>query len=235
MIDVSCLVVYQSPFAKKRYGNRKGDGGYVVCETGMPYDALLSCGIGRDISFDNDFLRGRVLPAYAFDHTIKQLPQNQYASKRMQWVKKSIGKENSDSETNLAEYIERYSDVFIKMDIEGGEYPFFESLAEDSLSRISQIVIEVHEVKFKGENMLKMLMKTHTIFHAHANNNKPTAFGDIPPLLELTFVRNTDVTRMAPNYTKMPNTQKFPHDCDVVNIPSKPDIDMNFHPFLSEF
>jgi hypothetical protein len=235
-----CLTVYTSPFEKKRYGNPNGDGGYVVCMLPDGYDALLSCGIGGNVSFDDDFLKDHAVAAYAFDNTIKHLPKGAYASDKLQWVNKAVDGVNSDSQTNLIEYIEQYNNIFLKMDIEGSEYNLFDSMLDDiqqqCIQRISQIVVEFHGVSAKDRiKTVEKLLDTHTILHAHANNacvngHVPLA---IPWLLELTFVRNTDILHHYPHFIATANTQRFPHACDVKNIPHLPDIDINHPPFLN--
>jgi len=249
-IPLNLLEVYQCPFKKVRVGD-KADGGYVVCETNVKYDALLSGGIGRNVSFENDFLKLYKIPAYAFDRTIQEFPQNQYASDKIKWYKKNIGDRNLDNLTNLIEYTEQYSNIFLKLDIEGGEYQLFKVLTSDHLSKISQIVIEIHEyyenmlvenvTTTKLEILFKHLSKTHTLLHVHANNAPLKSTVNIhdnniiiPTLLELTLVRNTDVLQQFPDFVKTLNTVPYPQPCDFPNRTSKPEINLNYYPFLQE-
>ena len=243
------LEVYHCPFNKIRVG-RKHDGGYGVCETDVKYDVLLSAGISDDISFDNDFLKLYDIPAYAFDSTIEGIPQGQYASNKLQWVCKNIGINNNEKKTNLIEYIEKYNNIFLKMDIEGGEYGFFQALTQEHLEKISQIVIEFHQIhKYQNPTdrnsrcidleVLKTLNKTHTILHAHCNNtitNLPKTRDGyrVPRLLELTLVRTTDILKQFPNYIKRINSIPYPHACDYPNDPNRQEVALNYYPFFKK-
>jgi len=239
------LEVYQCPFNKVRYGNKR-DGGYAICETDVKYDVLLSAGISTDISFENDFLKLYDIPCYGFDGTIKNIPQRQYATDKIQWVCKNVGTSNSDTETNLIEYIEKYNNIVLKMDIEGGEYPFFQLLTQEHLKKISQITIELHELtgykningdKIYTMDMFTELNITHTLLHAHGNNNilTPTKTSDgysVPSLLELTFVRTTDILKQFPEYVKILNTIPYPQQCDYPNKIDREEVPLNYYPFL---
>jgi hypothetical protein len=99
------------------------------------------------------------------------------------------------SKTNLDFLLNNYKKIFLKMDIEGGEYPWILNLTEDQLNNISQIVIEFHGItddewgttfsdKIKCFNCLN---STHYIIHAHGNNYGGT-YERIPYVIELTYI-----------------------------------------------
>lgn len=50
--------------------------------------------------------------------------------KNINFFKKNIGPTNSDFTTNLHQEIEEYNNIFLKMDIEGHEFPWIKSLNE---------------------------------------------------------------------------------------------------------
>jgi hypothetical protein len=241
------LEVYQCPYTKKRYGAKR-DGGYAVCETDVKYDVLLSCGISSNITFENDFLKEHNIPCYGFDGTIKSLPQNQYATDKIQWINKNITRHNNEHETNLIEYIQNYNDIFLKMDIESWEFDVFQVLTAEHLQRISQITIEVHglggfktidNVRYTKMDLFTHLNKTHTLLHAHANNAVDSVITTkdgyrLPHLLELTFVRTSDILKQFPNFTKSLNVTPYPQSCDYPNITKKEEISLNYYPFLKE-
>jgi hypothetical protein len=58
---------------KKRYG-KNSDGGYVIID-GLKYDNLYSYGVGRDLSFEEDFVKRHDLNCYCYDHNVKCCPQ----------------------------------------------------------------------------------------------------------------------------------------------------------------
>jgi len=53
--NLKSIVVYKTILPKVRVGN-KHDGGYVIIDN-LTYDYYVSCGIERDISFDDHFLK----------------------------------------------------------------------------------------------------------------------------------------------------------------------------------
>jgi hypothetical protein len=135
------LIVYKSPYQKFRVG-RQYDGGYVILVLPGNYDAFISCGINDDISFEQHVMYiYPYLTCTAFDGTIDNLP---YPESKIRFVKKNIGSVNSETLTNLHEYIEPYNDIFLKMDIEGHEFDSLNTFSEDQFKKIKQLVIEIH-------------------------------------------------------------------------------------------
>lgn len=204
-MNIHTLEVYKSPYNKVRLG-RKNDGGYVIAELPLEYDCLLSCGISDDISFEVDFMRKYPnVPCYAFDGTIDKLPQlPEDIAKNFHYVKKNIGGVTTDNQTNLKEYLKKYNNVFVKMDIEGYEYIWLESLNFGELKKIKQFVVEFHHpFSHKNENMNKLLYY-HRLIHFHPNNccgcldaeyrepDTPTINFKIPRVFECTYIRLND-------------------------------------------
>ena len=80
------LILYRSPFPKRRIG-KANDGGYVTVELPGSYDLLLAGGVSDDISFEMQFLNIHTgLECYAFDGTVKSLPQQ---DRRVKFVNKN--------------------------------------------------------------------------------------------------------------------------------------------------
>jgi len=230
------LIVYESPFPKRRIG-RPHDGGYVIADLPGSYDVLLSGGISDDISFENHFLDLYPgVPCFAFDGTITQLPQEAHSD--IQFIKKNLGSENSDSVSNLSHY--EYSDMFVKIDIEGHEYNVIPQM---DLSRVKQLVLEVHTpadihlhpTYYKGLSvtngdmfsMLNKINQTHTLVHFHANNGPGTHTLDgvfVPNVFELTYIRGL---------TKKRNTESFPTLLDMKNVVHKPEHTFSGFPWQS--
>ena len=237
------LILYKAPFTKQRIG-KPNDGGYVIVNLPGEYDLFISGGISNDISFEESFLT--LFPevtCYAFDGTVKSMPPT---TKNINFVRKNLGNANSESLTDLHEYMKDSSDIFVKMDIEGHEFRVMPTIIESGyIKKIKQLVIEIHSPGdihlhpdyFKGLadinndtmfGMLGKLNETHTLVHFHANNGcKIQAIGDIwlPHVFELTFVRNEFVAE------KVRNTEDLPTELDMKNIPSKPDYTLSGHPY----
>ena len=81
---------------------------------------------------------------FAFDGTIHDYPYN-YTSE-ITFIKKNINSFNDDNNTNLSFLIEQYNNIFLKMDIESGEYPWLLSITEEQLNKFRQITIEFHGI-----------------------------------------------------------------------------------------
>jgi len=104
---------------------------------------------------------------------------------------------------NCLERLDKYSDLLLKMDIEGSEYETLDSLGPDIFGKFRQIVIEFHFLENIIEEafferllrILEQLNKTHFVLNAHPNN-----FGDVflienlllPSIMEVTLLRRTD-------------------------------------------
>jgi mannosyltransferase OCH1-like enzyme len=164
--DYSILNTYATPFSLVRVGPNK-DGGYIIAN-GLNYDLFISCGIANDINFEESFLDIHKIKCIAFDGTITSFPTHK---NNMEWIQKNIGFSNTEKTTNLKEYIQNNNKIFLKMDIEGSEFNWLDSMLETELEKFSQIVLEVHwPFDIYRCNMLKKLNKTHYIIHIHGNN-----------------------------------------------------------------
>lgn len=177
MLTTACLIknnLVKSPFSKIRIG-KEFDGGYVICPD-FKYDCVLGCGISDDVSFENDLLNriGKV-PCYLFDGTIENIPVKR---EEFTFIKKNIGEKETDFTTNLGDYMKEYRSIFLKMDIEGGEYDWFRFLDQDESTRnlldnVTQIVLEIHSLNVKNElakSLLKLLFEYFYAIHIHGNN-----------------------------------------------------------------
>jgi len=237
MNNLELLQTYH--FDKKcRYGINS-DGGYVIAELEGTYDCYISAGISTEESFSRDFIHTynmNMENSFGFDGTIHNYPY-EYTT-NIQFIKKNINSFNDDNNTDLSFLTNRYNNIFLKMDIEGGEYPWLLSLSESQLNKFKQIVIEFHEITFDGTlnysyddkmNSLKKLTNTHYLVHVHGNNYGPVE-NHIPDIIELTYVNK--------NYFNTPpelNKQPLPIlNLDFPNNPNVKDIELNFYPFVSQ-
>jgi len=227
------LTVYKSPFTKIRLG-RNNDGGYIIADIPRAnYDIFLSAGIGNDYSFEKDFVRKYNTSCMMFDNTINKIEEE--SSLLLCHVQKNISDTNTDTTTNLKDYFSRYNDIFMKMDIEGGEENLFKVLTESELLKIKQLVIEIHDCKSKIPSILS---NTHYLIHIHGNNygGVPIVEGTpIPNVYELTYVRK-DCFEKRPKL----NTDLLPLDIDqrcaiyhVDGIRVRSDIILHCKPYVN--
>lgn len=231
MNHLDFLKVYTNDWSKKRIGNRECDGGYIVVDIpNVHYDILLSGGIERDITFESEFQSLYNTKCIAFDHTIDKLPEN---AQNIEWVKKAITQTNTNTTTNLIEYINQYNKIFLKIDIEGGEYDLFTALSEDHIQKIDQMVVEFHSPwGYENRmNILKKLHNTHVILHAHGNNCcEGLNYGGaiVPLIFELTLVKRSLVNTTTLVANKLP----IPGPLDRPNVPHRPDWVLSGYPFV---
>jgi len=234
MNDLELLQVYH--FDKKVRCGSNRDGGYVLAELDGEYDCYISAGISDEESFSRDFINKYNLNEYncfGFDGTINNYPY-QYTNK-ISFIKKNINSFNDDNNSNLSFLTNKYNNIFLKMDVEGGEYPWLLQIDETQLDKFKQIVIEFHGITNDGWNCsyadkvrcLKKLSKTHYIVHAHGNNHGPVV-NNIPDVIELTYV-NKKYFDSVPEL----NTISLPiANLDFSNYTPKNDINLNFYPFV---
>jgi hypothetical protein len=205
---------------KTRLGN-KMDGGYVIID-GYDYDFIISGGVGPDISFEFDFMKKYNINGVIFD---SENYNHICFPNKMIYINKNI-----DSENNLLEYVQNYKNIFLKLDIEGGEWNLLSSEFVNYLNNIKQIVIEVHNIFTNPAALegLKNLSKTHHIVHVHENNNChsfiPIGENNYPNTLELTYLRK-DCRVVGLNHISLP--------IEGIDFPNAnyENHDLNFYPF----
>ena len=177
--------------------------------------------------------------SFGFDGTIDNYPY-QYTNK-ISFIRKNINSFNDASNTNLKDLIDTYNNIFLKMDIEGGEYPWLLNIDENQLNKFKQIVIEFHGIT--GDDWgtdynskvlcLEKLLKTHYIVHAHGNNFGPVV-NNIPDVIEITYVNKNFFDK---NYFDIPpDLNKIPLPIDNLDFRNNYDnneIDLNIYPFVN--
>ena len=194
-----------------RIGNTETDGGYVIPQLLLDsVDGVLSFGIGDDWTFDNHFKQLRSdCEIHAYDSTVEfdlftqeQLESynNTYQGSAKHY-KENIGKKFIRSEfTEFSTAFERLNktNVFVKMDIEGGEYTLTKDIL-DHKDSIAGLVIEYHGAASTSRHCfleeLPIITEHYSVVHIHANNSGPVVNG-FPDYLELTFIRK-DLTDNA--------------------------------------
>ena len=237
--DPRVLVGYDCPQPLVRVGPKE-DGGYVIVD-GFDYDHFLSCGIAGDIRFEESLLeKYPYLKCDAFDGTISSIPGN---NKNINWINKNIGYINSSKITNLKPYLKNNKNIFLKMDIEGSEFNWIDSMSLDELNCFSQIVMEIHWPFDKYRcDMLKKINKTHYVVHIHGNNycdrdipnhlpsgrtydgtqlinhkHYPTI--NLPEVFEITYVRRKNFVNELADVTKI-----YPIELDSPNNPNAKEV-----------
>jgi hypothetical protein len=228
------LKVYH--FDKKIRLGINQDGGYVIGELQDNYDCYISAGVANEESFSRDFINKFEMNkdnSFAFDGTIINYPENY--TNNIIFIKKNINSFNDNNNTNLSFLIEKFNNIFLKIDIEGGEYKWLLSLNNEQLNKFKQIVIEFHGLYDDSWNCnyldkitcLEKLFNSHYIIHVHGNNHGTISNGT-PEGLELTYINK--------KYLESPelNKIKFPiPNLDFPNNPIIKDYDLSYFPFVN--
>lgn len=233
MNNLNLLQVYN--FNNKiRYGCNN-DGGYVVADLNEKYDCYISAGVSNEESFSRDFIiNQKINNNYAFDGTINEYPFEY--TENITFIKKNINSFNNVNNTNLSFLTNIFNNIFLKMDIEGGEYQWLLQMNEIQLNKFKQIVIEFHGISndewgCSYNDKVKCLQKlssTHYIVHAHGNNYGFTK-NNIPDVIELTYV-NKNYFDSVPEFNKEALPIK---NLDFPNNSYAGDINLNFYPFTN--
>ena len=224
-------------FDKKLRLGIERDGGYVVADLSGGYDCYISCGVGREESFSKEFIEKyhmHEFNSFGIDSSIEGYPIEYTNS--ISFIKKNISGINDAANTNLRYLTQIYNDIFLKMDIEGGEYSWIMVMNQDELKHFRQIVIEVHGINNDSwgtpynikKECLQRLAKTHYLVHAHGNNARGTT-NYIPNVFELTYVRKDEFAE-APTL----NTLALPDvSIDFPNNINRPDHPLSMPPFTN--
>ena len=231
-INPELLRIYSSN-NKIRLGVNK-DGGYVIADSVGPYDCYISAGVGEGDSFSKDFIHKYNMTGnncYAFDGTVNSYPEDC----NITFIKKNINTYNDESNTNLSFLTSEYNNIFLKMDIEGSEYPWLLSLDLSTLVKIKQITMELHGIsdnswgttKLDKIACFKKLNITHYMIHAHGNNGDTVTNG-IPDVIEITFLRKDCLPHPV-------TLNKVPLPIEGIDFPNSEkfkEMDLNFYPFV---
>ena len=181
---------------------RETDGGYVMLDDFGAIEAAYSFGIKDDVSWDLDVAQ-RGIAVWQYDHTIDRLPEQHPV---FHWSKLGLGPQSGGDIRTLPDLVqanghERCTEMLLKMDIEGHEWPSMSVLPSGFLHCFRQMTFELHGFQHTTEppfrdvwaRAMDRLTEHHSVVHVHANNNSGYAIVGgipIPAVLEVTFVRN---------------------------------------------
>ena len=225
------------------------DGGYLVDPKSIQESsALLALGIGRNWSFEKDFIEKKKVKVHAYDYSIGTSYWIKHFIKRLlsiligrfaapfkaiklyldfkEFFKgnatlflEKIGTEPG-CDTNLNQAMERLDNapIFLKVDIEGYEYQILDEIISCS-DRLSGLVIEFHSVSNNKERIEKFISQIALeLIHIHPNNNRLDEEGD-PKAIELSFSKNPK---------QVEDSFFHPHELDQDNVPRKEAVDLRF-------
>ena len=213
-----------------RIGEQNKDGGYIMLNDFKPDSVAYSFGINNDVSWDSMMARYDY-QIYMYDHTIERLPEY---NKNFHYFHEGISgqdEENSPLKT-LRYFIEKNGHtktkgMILKMDVEGAEWDFLETVDSKTLKQFDQIMFEMHNLVRPscGKRALKLLEKinkTHTLIHLHGNNSGyqlkdgDTIFTDV---IETSYVIKDKYEMYDDEFLILPTSLDFPNDMGRPDIP----------------
>lgn len=214
---------------KVRIGS-DADGGYVLPSSSRRTKAVLSIGIGNEVSFDADLARlgARVIQ---FDHTIEGAP---LVHPNIEFHRKGWGANDEHDFVSLSSMVKMIDwntaqNAILKFDTEGAEWSCLGAASSEDLDRFEVVTGEFHgfdnlvnrDYFDTVHRIFTKLNQTHRVIHMHANNaGGMIMLGGIPfpRLLELTFIRKRTTSFHGHS------SEPIPGPLDRPNVPQLPDL-----------
>ena len=207
------------------------DGGYVLPKECIEKsDGLFTYGVGYEVNFEKQYVTEYKKPVHMFDHTI---PFKDYGNDLINYYAEGLGTDDKcDDFLNHYKKLNICEKVFLKIDVEGAEYSFFENTNIEEISKLTTgFCIEVHdlqkkEIRDRFTRIFNEIEKYYTLVHIHANN-----FGDVFDLngymlnsvFELTYINKDLVLFEEGSMIEYPIK-----DLDYPNTSSYYDFDYGF-------
>ena len=228
---------------------RAYDGGYTISEKDIIETGhLISLGMSDDWSFESGFKLINEVPIFIYDRSISKrfflkrmirsilrvekqfillkstktyLSYISFFQDKVKHIEKNVGLERVGVITMDNVFKETDSNkIFLKTDIEGGEYRILDSIIENQ-DRLTGMVMEFHDCDLHLGLIENFLSKfSLSLVNIHANNNSQiNNITGLPVLLELSFSSQA----IEPN-----EFCSYPNPLDQTNIPFKDEIILNF-------
>lgn len=207
-------------------GSEHVDGHYLMAKSFKKNQVAYSFGINNDVSWDSAMV-DKGYEVFMYDHTISTLPYEKAGFNF--FVQGIAGKPSLDGKMDTLEnYIKRNGHngkrgMILKMDVEGAEWDFLETVPSKVLKQFDQIVFEFHNLvracsKEEMERRLNCLHKlnlTHQLVHLHANNTGyvlQMKGHTLPDVLEVTYVNKERFETFEPQNLDLPTPDDVPCD-----------------------
>jgi len=150
-----------------------------------------------------------------------------FTGNRVHYRERVFNRRDNANDATLALAFERLGgarNVFLKMDIEGGEYRVIPQISRFA-DRIAAIAIEFHDtdpLRPVFEAQVQALRDQFAIIHVHGNNIAGVAADGLPDALEVTFLNR----RFAPSERQR---DRLPvPGLDLPNDPLRPELVLRF-------
>jgi len=228
---------------------RTHDGGYTISEKDIIETGhLISLGMADDWSFESGFKLINEVPIFIYDRSISKrfflkrmirsilrvekqfillksiktyLSYISFFQNEVKHIEKNVGLDLAGSITMDNVFKETDSNkIFLKIDIEGGEYRLLDSIIENQ-DRLTGMVMEFHDCDLHLGLIENFLSKfSLSLVNIHANNNGAIDNRTgIPHALELSFSSQAVASNEFCSY---------PNSIDQTNNPFEDEIILNF-------
>jgi hypothetical protein len=225
----------------KRYGGNY-DGGYILSEELLHNSNIIySYGVGPDeswITFDREMVNMNK-NVYLYDKL-----KNDFWDKNhplFNFNREYVNSKNIYSHILYNQHI-NYTNMILKMDIEGNEFETLLNCDEKIFYHFNQLAIEVHDVVnshtepqflihadnadkrwMNKINLFNKLNKFYYLVHIHGNNNSSSIREGLPDVLELLYIRKDKLDNAKIKQTTCPI-----FGLDYPNNPSASDIRLDW-------
>lgn len=179
---------FDSDFLARRPGIQ-----YVACDRGSGFLVYLYSALRSllTLRFAAAFLSVHVAIRFLF--LVPPPFISRRRSFRRKWARDTVVDTRRDiSVSKLLSAFSNQKGIFVKMDIEGGEYDVFPVLSAAEANRpgtFTGLCAEFHDLKSRENDFLRIIETITTQFeivHLHVNNCVPVT-GDFPDVIEITF------------------------------------------------
>ena len=104
------------------------------------YDYYVVAGVSKNEIFSQLLMTNMsIVNAVGFDSKLQQMPLN--VPRTMKFIKKDVNAQlNSKTATNISQFVEKYNNIFLKMDTYGDEYLWILSLKAEILNNFKQMI-----------------------------------------------------------------------------------------------
>ena len=198
---VKSLKIKKTDYELVRIGGNK-DGGYLMVNKFRDGGVAYSIGIGENIMWDV-CMADKGFNVYMYDHTVSALDLPE-VNEKLHFFSVGLSDREIEDEkfTTLIKAIksnghEKFTNIILKMDIEGAEWNVFKSIDGCILQLFEQVIVEYHGLTQKNHwgkyvEVLEKMTKTHQVVHVHGNNACDYMVIDgkrIPDTIEVTYFR----------------------------------------------
>jgi hypothetical protein len=202
------LKPYSLPYRMVRVGNPNRDGGYGLYEKfTRECDSVYSFGVGElaeQVEFDRQMASiGKKV--YMYDYSVDG-PKVQHEN--FLFHKEFVSSKNAYEFLKINNDLDK-KNLLGQFDIEGAEYEMLMNVDKDFYNHFSQLSIEFHFLSKPDEEKLecfRLLNSMYYIYHIHANNHTKVTdeSGQLPEVLEISFLRKDMVKNIEPYLDKNP-------------------------------